>query len=202
MSVWEAGRVWRDAPHKGATLNVLLSAAHESSDDGVCFLKVKTLARDARVTERAAQAALRKLEACGDLTLTAKSSGPGIASRYQLGVKFLHPSNQKGVNVVRTMGERSSPIPLKRDKTYEKTPLPPFYKGGGNGNNLIKPKPPEPAAACTHCEGKGFLHIKQRPGWTIYCNCQAGDALRAAEGKPIVAPGPLLPARRRMRGPA
>lgn len=200
MSVWEAGRVWRDAPHKGAMLNVLMSAAYESSDDGVCFLKVKSLARDARVTERAAQAALRKLEACGDLVKVPSPSGRGVYTRYQLGVKFLHPSNQKGVNVVpervknpTQMGERSSSPLFRENKTYVKNIC-------GGDSQSSDPKPPTAVAPCSNCEGTGWIRLKARPAWTIYCECPNGEALRIAEGKPLPPPGVNQASWRRARG--
>lgn len=197
MSVWEAGRVWREAPHKGAVLCVLLSAAYESNDDGVCFLKVKTLARDARVSERAVQHALRKLARCGDLRCMSKSSGPGIALRYQLGVKYLHPSNAKGVHSVPPMGadfakrgaDFAAPL-FRENKTNVSKPM-----GGEKSPAQGKPPAADRGASCKYCDNTGIFEA-QDGRLKGFCECPAGQELqRANAAAPLVTTG-LTPERR------
>lgn len=61
MSVDVMSLVWKNAAVKGNTLLVLLAMADWSSDDGVCWPSVITLAAKSRQSERSVQYALRDL---------------------------------------------------------------------------------------------------------------------------------------------
>lgn len=183
MSVWEAGRVWRDAPHKGAARLVLLSAAFESDDEGVCYVKLKTLARDARVSIRAVQRILPHLAKSGCLTCTTKASGEHIASRYQLGVTYLHPSAHKGVTSVRDRGDNLARPLFRVNK--------PMGKPKGAPSALVSqsapanPQTQTTAAAtgtpCKWCEDTGIFEA-QDGRLRGFCSCPEGQKLQAAAG--------------------
>ena len=202
MSVWEAGRVWEESPHKGATLLVLLAAAFQTDDDGVCYLKVKDLMRKGRISKRAVKYALSKLDTSGELRATTDPSGPGIALRYQLGMQYLHPSRAKGVQPVPSRSAKSAKrgamvaAPLFREnKTYESKPM-------GADSLVTEPKPPaaDRGQVCRFCDNTGIFEA-QDGRLKGFCDCPAGQELaRKSAPSPLAATG-LTPARRRHARP-
>jgi len=202
MSVWNLGRVWRQARYTGGKLLVLMAIADWSDDEGYCFPKVPKLAKAARMTDRTVQRAVRQLVADGALTIHTQSVGGRAPNTYRLGVTFLHPSFIGDMHECHPSGDIGDSA-IRKDTGLEpirEEPSVGFLSG--NGSQPLKPKPPTPQPVCPNCEGKGFRHLKQRPSWTIYCDCPAGDALREAEGKVKVMPGPLEHSLRRFRGPS
>lgn len=80
-------RAARDAPATGSRKAILLALASRANDRGECWPSVKTLARDAGVSERTAQRTLRELAIDGWIEVRERPPGPGRrqgANRYRL----------------------------------------------------------------------------------------------------------------------
>ena len=89
MSIKVMTDVWQFAPYREATLLVLLAMADWANENGGdIFPKVSTLAAKARLSTRATQAAVRRLEADGTVECVKRASGrPGDANRYRINVQ-------------------------------------------------------------------------------------------------------------------
>ena len=59
---------------------VLISLADQASDDGVCWPKISTIHKRTCMSPRAVQKALRALECCGALTVSARQRDNGSAT--------------------------------------------------------------------------------------------------------------------------
>lgn len=70
-------RFARDAPVSGPRKSVLFALASRSNATGECWPSVRTLARDAGVSERGARYALRELTADGWIEVRERPPGPG-----------------------------------------------------------------------------------------------------------------------------
>ena len=87
--------VWKFAPYREGTLLVLLAMADWADDEGGrIFPRVATLATKARLSTRATQSALRRLEKDGVIECIRRANGqPGRANDYRINlerVKELH----------------------------------------------------------------------------------------------------------------
>ncbi len=69
MSTKITSRVWEHSEHRGTTLTVLLAIADQAHANGVGWPGVETLARMARIGERAVYNHLERLESSGELAI-------------------------------------------------------------------------------------------------------------------------------------
>ena len=80
-------RLAREAPLTGARKAVLFALASRANDRGECWPSVKTLVRDAGVSERTVQRTLRELAIDGWIEVRERPPGPGRrqgANRYRV----------------------------------------------------------------------------------------------------------------------
>jgi hypothetical protein len=96
--------VWKHAPYTEGTLLTLLALADWADDEGVCFPKISTLAKKARLSERGAQFCLKTLIADGAVEVEKESTGPGLPRTYRIGVQYLRPLSEKGVQLTTERG--------------------------------------------------------------------------------------------------
>lgn len=91
MSVRVLTDVWDSGLYHGGMLLVLLAMADWADDrGGNIFPTISTLARKARLTERAVQSAIEKLKEDGIVEVVAKASGrPGMANEYRIAIEKL-----------------------------------------------------------------------------------------------------------------
>ncbi len=99
MSISVMNLVWKTAPYSGGTLLTLLALADWSNEEGVCFPKIATLAKKARLSERAAQSAIKNLVEDGALSIESESDRPGQPRVFKIGVQYLHPSEGDGCSL-------------------------------------------------------------------------------------------------------
>lgn len=105
MSAEATGYVFRASPYQGAAFAVHLAIADSVNDQHEYrfWMSIATLARKARVSERAAQYSLRKLVCDGAIELVDDlKGGRGHTGEYRFlfreTVQMLHPSPGKGAN--------------------------------------------------------------------------------------------------------
>lgn len=87
MSIKVTERVWLNSTACGAELLVLLAMAEHSDDEAITYVGVRRIARYARVDERTARRALRKLEAAGELALVSPANDARRSATYRITVK-------------------------------------------------------------------------------------------------------------------
>ena len=120
MSIKVMTRVWESAPCKGSDLLVLLAMADIGGDDGGdIYPSVSTLAKKVRLSERAVQLILRRLEERGliEVQAEAKQHSPRIY-RVTFGVpevQTLHPCETPGVKDSTPRGEKSGRSGVNQD---------------------------------------------------------------------------------------
>lgn len=83
MSVRMMARVWDSGIEDRSELLVMLALADFCDDDGKCWPSMARIAEKARTTERGAQKIVRRLEACGWLSVDT-GNGRGGCNRYTL----------------------------------------------------------------------------------------------------------------------
>lgn len=86
MSIRVTTKVWEHVPYREGTLLVLLALADWASDDGSrIFPTIERLAEKARLSERATQGILRRLEKDKVIECVKRAGGrPGRASEYRI----------------------------------------------------------------------------------------------------------------------
>ncbi len=199
MSVWELGRVWRDAEYDGKVLMVLMAVAASANNRGLCYVHVPSLAKEARASERTVQSALRRLCRVGELTLVTQPVDGKSSWTYQLGVKWLHPSYVAERVADFTPGVKSQARNKEREvlRSIENPPTPLLKRGVDE--TPAHPKPPQAAPEmCGTCGNSGMHETAAHPGRKLYCDCAFGKSLREADaGPPISSAGSVVPRRRR-----
>ena len=116
MSIAVMTEVWKHARHEGGTLLVLLAMADVADDDGGrIFQRIEKLAAKARLSKRATQNALRRLEADGVISVVANVA-PALMSQM---VKSALSGDYDGA---RTLHYRL--LPLMRALFVETNPIP------------------------------------------------------------------------------
>jgi hypothetical protein len=75
-------RVWDCSKASGNELLVLLALADRSSDEGICWPAIPTLARKARIGDRSVRRILRKLVESGDLVIQQSKGGAKKTNLY------------------------------------------------------------------------------------------------------------------------
>lgn len=117
-------RVWQHSRHRAGTLLVLLAIADYADEAGVAYPSVQTLMDKSRLSERSVQAALRRLEAAGEL-LTDAQAGPHRCNLYQ-------------VRIAPDEGAETAP---RRNCTPQKT----TQEGAENDTLRVQPAAPKPS---------------------------------------------------------
>src|SRR5271154_3447776 len=100
MSIMAVSWVLEQSKATGAARLVLLSIANHASEDGdSCWPSIRTIAREANLSERAVQYALPSLERLGELRLE-RGTGRGHTHRFFL------PTLKEWVQAVRSLRKR------------------------------------------------------------------------------------------------
>ena len=86
MSVKHMALVWEHADADGSEMLVLLALADFADADGWCWPAMGTLAKRARIKERAARMAVRRLEGKGLILCQLSRGGKGRGNRYRITV--------------------------------------------------------------------------------------------------------------------
>ncbi len=127
MSIAVMSRVWAQSQAKGASLLVLLAISDFADDQGYAFPARATLAKKARITERAVQLTFRELERLGELQIT-PNGGPRGCNVYRI----IHPApNPRGENC---SGEKTTTQGGEQISPEGENVVPP-------GGELRSPKP-------------------------------------------------------------
>ncbi len=144
-------KVWKEAPYAEGDLLVLLALADWSDDQGNCWVKIALLGRKCRLSDRAVQYAIRKLQVDGVVELMQESQG-NQPRGYRISGKFTVPE----ISIVR--GAKSAPLKGRgvQSETPEMRQIAPPYKEkqrlkATNTNINIRD-------LCKTCGGLGKLH--------------------------------------------
>lgn len=84
MSVSIMAQAWKDSPYKGEKLLVLLALADFANDEGKCWPAISTIARKARITDRAAFRILAEFRQDGVVEVLKQGGGRGKLTVYQV----------------------------------------------------------------------------------------------------------------------
>lgn len=133
MSIKVLDRVWKSSKAKGGDLLLLLAIADNADEKtGSAYPSINYLAKKTRLTERAVQYSLRRLEALGELTIQPKAAANGCNLFTIKGAIFSGVQSFQGEAHCTAGGEAD------------------FTRGGANGDNgVVKPTAPKPSVKIT-----------------------------------------------------
>src|SRR6476660_10073117 len=100
MSIRVMSAIWTNAKYEGGALIVLLALGDWADDDGLCWPKVSSIAKKARMTERQAYKILKPLRE-DQILSTEPGGGRGNPSRYRLNLETLNCNSVNSNSVKR-----------------------------------------------------------------------------------------------------
>ena len=179
MSIQAVAWVLENSESELGPRHVMISIANHADRNGLnAWPTVATIAREAKLSERAVQYAIPQLIELGELAAE-KGAGPNGAYKFSLPKMWGANFAGGGVQTVRERGANSSSAIRKNRPEPSLTPYsPPFEdlesrtRVDRQGVVSIQPPaeiPPDPK--CGKCHGSGSRQAPGHPGRRIRCNC-------------------------------
>ena len=121
MSIRVLNWVWANSAQKGSALLLLLAIADHAHDDGGgAYPSIQTLATKTRLTSRAVQVLLKKLEASGELRIE-RRSGPHRVNTYAIPMRA-ETANPDPKDIAANPTDKALNIPESKEDSVKKLP--------------------------------------------------------------------------------
>jgi hypothetical protein len=176
MSIYCISKVWAHSRATESELIVLLAIADFADDAGYAYPSTATLAAKARISERTAQRAIRRLEQMGEITVDAQAG-------------------QRGCNLYRLF----TPAPASTPQAQGVTPVTPRGDTGDGGDKLTGVTPVTPRGDTGDAKGvtpvtprgdTGDTRTVRNRHRTVMEPPKARLRAKGVQGELGIAPGP------------